>query len=390
MTFFSSSWGNYVAIYLTITLAYLWYRFILLFITEMKKPKVAIDVYRNQKISVIIPFYNEEPALLRRTIQSVLAAQGNKEVIVIDDGSPDKACARLIHEEFANKITFVRYESNCGKRKAQAVGLTHVTGEFIVTIDSDAVISADALIKLVSPLVASESVGATTGNVYVLNQEENVLTRMIAARYWNAFNVERKSLSEYGIVTCCSGVLSAYRTKLFRALEAQYIGQRFLGIECTYGDDRHLTNLILRDGYKIRYVEDAICYTAAPSTMKQFVKQQLRWKKSFLRESIISLSFAFKHSVLLPVEVLFNLIVPFFGLAIRLSLIVSIVLHPEIILLFIASVITVSIIRNFFLFFENKRLALYSIPYAFVHEFILYWLYFVAAFQLREQGWGTR
>jgi cellulose synthase/poly-beta-1,6-N-acetylglucosamine synthase-like glycosyltransferase len=358
--------------------------------TEMRKPVAETSLYAGQKISVIIPYYNEEIDLLRRTLVGVLNAKGNKEVIVVDDGSPDLSCAKMLEEEFKGQIIFARYEKNRGKRQAQAEGFNYVTGEFLVTIDSDAVIEEDALIKLIDPLIRNPIVGATTGNIYVLNRNDNALTRMIAARYWNAFNVERKSLSHYGIVTCCSGVLSAYRTTLFHQMLPQYIGQKFLGVECTYGDDRHLTNLILREGYRIHYVEEAKCYTAAPTTMKKFVKQQLRWKKSFLRESLISLSFAFKHSILLPVEVLFNLIVPFWSLAIRLALIASMVMNPSLIPVFIASVVTVAVIRNFFLFFEDKELAIYSVPYAFIHEFVLFWLYFVAAFQLRGSSWGTR
>lgn len=341
-------------------------------------------------MSVIVPFYNEKLDILKKTIQSCLDALGNKEVIVVDDGSPDKTIAAAIQKEFKESIRFIRYEGNKGKRKAQAVGAKFVKGEFIITVDSDTIIEKDALINLVNPMLCRREVAATTGNVEVLNLKENFLTRMIASRYWNAFNVERKSLSGFGIVTCCSGVLSAYRASLFKELIPLYVNQKFLGEECTYGDDRHLTNLVLERKYRIEYVEDAICKTEVPNNMRQFIKQQLRWKKSFIRESIITLRFAFKHSILLPVEVLFNLLIPFMGLAIRLSVVMTVILYPYLIPYFIFSVSTVAIIRNFFMFFERKDIALFAIPYAFIHEFVIFWLYFVAVFQLKNSSWGTR
>lgn len=384
-----AAWQIYVQIYVLLTLLYLWYRFIMLFIVEMKAKHKLDPIYNDELISVLVPFYNEKPDLLRRTLESLLAAQGNKEIIVIDDGSPNKACATLVRKEFP-QVLFVRYEGNRGKRLAQKEGFLYASGDFIVTVDSDTVLHKDALVKIVEPLLRDKKVGAATGNVQVLNQNENMLTKMIAARYWNAFNLERKSLSHYGIVTCCSGVLSSYRTELFMKFMPAYTNQKFLGVECTYGDDRHLTNLILRDKHKIVYVDDAICYTEVPTKYKQFFKQQLRWKKSFLRESLITLQFAFKHSFLLTFEVLINLIIPFWSLAIRLALILAIIMYPMMIFAFAASVITIAVMRNYFLFWENKKLAFYAIPYAFVHEFGLFWLYFVALFTLREKGWGTR
>jgi hyaluronan synthase/N-acetylglucosaminyltransferase len=354
------------------------------------KKKKATAQYTSHPLTIIVPFYNEEISVLRKAVRSILNAQGNKQVIVVDDGSPDKSCAHMLDEEFKDEIVFLRYEENKGKRYAQYYGLNCATGDFIITVDSDTVVAPYALVNLVKPLIADKTVGATTGNVYVLNQKDNFLTKMIAARYWNAFNVERKSLSSTGTVTCCSGVLSAYRTDLFRHLMPQYISQRFLGAECTYGDDRHLTNLTLLHRYKVLYVEDAICYTEAPKTFKKFFKQQLRWKKSFLRESLISLKFAFRHSFILPFEVLLNLFIPFWSLAIRIGLILSMIIDPIMIAWFSASVVLMAVIRNFFLFAERRELSFYSIAYAFVHELVLFWMYFIALFKLRDKAWGTR
>lgn len=46
--------------------------------------------------------------------------------------------------------------------------------------------------------------------------------------------------------------------------------------------------------------------------------------------------------------------------------------------------------ENFFLFFDNRKLAVYSTPYAIIHEIVLFWLYFAALFSLRSSSWGTR
>jgi cellulose synthase/poly-beta-1,6-N-acetylglucosamine synthase-like glycosyltransferase len=384
-------WDLYLSVYVFITLFYFWYRYLLLFFSDLKKTSFN-GTYDGELVSVIIPFYNEDKDALERTVRSVCEADGNTEVIVVDDGSPDEGTFKEMKKVFKGetKVRLLRYETNKGKRQAQYVGFKEARGEFIVTVDSDTMIERYAIVKLIEPMIGDPQVGATTGNVKVQNKDDNMLTKMIASRYWNAFNVERKSLSGLGIVTCCSGVLSAYRKELLEVFMPFYIRQTFLGEECTYGDDRHLTNLILKFNYKAVYVEDAVAHTLSPLTLRQFFKQQLRWKKSFIRESLISLTFAFRHSFVLPLEVLLNLIIPFLSLAVRVSVIVSMILTPVLIPYFIYSVMLVAFIRNIFLFFEDRKLAIYSIPYAFLHEFVLFWLYPVALFKLKEKGWGTR
>lgn len=382
-------WSSYVKLYGILTLLYLWYRFALLLYTDLaRRPRVG--TYGNEPISVIVPFYNEEPGVLTAAIASLLAARGNLEIIAIDDGSRTEESADELRRRFGPRIRLLGYPDNRGKRVAQAEALRHATGEFVVTVDSDTVVEPDAILHLIEPMLADGRIGATTGNVKVRNRGTNLLTRMIAARYWNAFDVERRSLSRLGIVTCCSGVLSAYRSPLFRSLLPAYLGQRFLGEPCTYGDDRHLTNLILKERYRTVYVHEALCHTEAPTTLGRFLRQQLRWKKSFLRESFISLTFAFRHGVALPLEVVLNLALPLLGLSVRLAVLVGVVTEPHNLLLFGLVIASVAVIRNFFLLFEERRLLGYSVLYAFLHEFALVWLFPLALFKLRDRGWGTR
>ena len=85
-----------------------------------------------------------------------------------------------------------------------------------------------------------------------------------------------------------------------------------------------------------------------------------------------------------------NLVIPFMSLAIRVALIISLILRPQLTPMFVVSVSLVALLRNFFLLFEERRFVPYAILYAFVHELALFWLYIIALFKLRERGWGTR
>ena len=90
----------------------------------------------------------------------------------------------------------------------------------------------------------------------------------------------------FGAVTCCSGCFSAYRRDAIAPLLERWEHQRFLGRPATYGDDRSLTNYVLRD-WRVHYDELARSQTIVPAHFRLFLRQQLRWKRSWTRESLI-------------------------------------------------------------------------------------------------------
>lgn len=95
------------------------------------------------KISVIVPVYKVEP-YLRKCLDSVVnQTYQNLEIILVDDGSPDRCGA--ICEEYAVRDKRIRviHKENGGVSSARNAGLSAVTGEWIGWVDSDDWIEAD-------------------------------------------------------------------------------------------------------------------------------------------------------------------------------------------------------------------------------------------------------
>lgn len=89
------------------------------------------------KISVIIPIYNVEK-FLDECVQSVLSqSYKNLEIILVDDGSPDR-CPQMC-DEYAAKDYRVKvvHKTNGGLSDARNAGLEAATGDFVVFLDSD-------------------------------------------------------------------------------------------------------------------------------------------------------------------------------------------------------------------------------------------------------------
>src|SRR6185369_7867438 len=112
-------------------------------------------------------------------------------------------------------------------------------------------------------------------------------TGLQEVRYFVSFQLLKSSESLFSCVTCCPGCLSAYRRSCVMKVLQAWLHQRFLGAPATFGDDRSLTNFILRT-HRVIYNENAVCATIVPETWKKYMTQQVRWKKSWLRETMIA------------------------------------------------------------------------------------------------------
>jgi hyaluronan synthase len=252
------------------------------------------DAGLEPSIAIIVPAFNEGAAVAR-TIDSCFELDypaSKLEVVVIDDGSSDDTWDHMVaaaakHPEDA--VRCIALGSNQGKRAAMAAGIRETTAEIMVFVDSDSHPAPQAVRRLVQGFAAPD-VGAISGLTYVRNSGTNVLTRMQAVRYYVSFQLLKSAESVVGAVACCSGCFAAYRRSAVMEVLAEWEHQRFLGVECTYGDDRALSNMLLRRRWRTLYARNAEAWTDAPDRYQKFFVQQLRWKKSWAREGPLLLA----------------------------------------------------------------------------------------------------
>jgi hyaluronan synthase len=385
-------WEHFTLVYLGALVVYTWYLFALLLVHDVKPRRY--ESYDGGKIAVLIPCYNEEPDLVEESIRTVLAAYGNKQVIVIDDGSTNGVQSRLRELAREVPITLHEFEQNAGKREALFHATTHMLDddvEYVVTIDSDTLLATDALVRVVEPLL-DPTIGASTGNVLLLNERQNMLTRMIGTYYWIGLNIYKQAQSVIRSVVCCSGCLAAYRASLLREMIGEFAGQRFLGEQCTHSEDRHLTNLVLKRGYDVVYVSEAVSWTETPATVRGFLRQQRRWKRGYVRESLFTLLYAWRTKKLLWLQILlWDLTAPFLSFGLRIGLVVIVVTNP---LVFFTAIlpswIMLLLIRYIFVPLRARDKLAGLFLYMLFYECCLYWLNLWALFTVRNKSWVTR
>lgn len=107
------------------------------------------------KISVIIPAYNTG-SYIQQCIASILSSSAAIEVIVIDDGSSDNTVAILTELAASDSRLQVVCQPNQGPSAARNNGLRLAQGEYIMFVDSDDYLNANAIDSLVGKITASE------------------------------------------------------------------------------------------------------------------------------------------------------------------------------------------------------------------------------------------
>lgn len=108
-------------------------------------------------ISVIIPIYNVEP-YLSDCIESIIKqTYTNLEIILVDDGSPDK-CGDIcdMYAEKDSRITVI-HKKNGGLSDARNAGLDIATGKYVTFIDSDDAVALDMVEYLYEMLCESNA-----------------------------------------------------------------------------------------------------------------------------------------------------------------------------------------------------------------------------------------
>jgi hyaluronan synthase len=250
-------------------------------------------------LTVVVPAYNEGRQVLAGLLS--LAASDypadKVQIVAVDDGSTDdtwlwlrRAAARL-----GGRVELVRLARNQGKRHALYQGFRRARGRVLVTVDSDSEVAPGSLRALVTPLVRDQRVGAVAGNVRVLNRAAGVIPKMMEVAYTFSFEFLRAGQSRVDTVMTTPGALSAYRKSAVDAVAEAWLHQRFLGRPANIGEDRALTNLILRQGLLARFAREAFVFTEVPVGYRPLCRMLLRWARSNVRESLVMAGFVFRR-----------------------------------------------------------------------------------------------
>ncbi|MGW0931447.1 glycosyltransferase family 2 protein [Streptomyces sp. NPDC002644] len=241
-------------------------------------------------------------------------------VTVIDDHSGDGTgdVLRRLRDELG--ITVIHLDENLGKKQALVTACAGVDTDVIAFTDSDCVLAPDALTRCVRALVRNPSLGAVSGHCRALNASAGLLTRVQDTWYEGQFRITKAAEASFGSVTCVSGPLAVFRRDAIYNYLPAWADDHFLGAPFKFATDRQLTGYVLGQPWKGRalkaryadspfvttedfperpwqvgYVRSAEVWTDVPARLRPLLRQQVRWKKSFIRNLFFTGGFMWRR-----------------------------------------------------------------------------------------------
>jgi hyaluronan synthase len=347
-------------------------------------------------VTFVIPCKNEEGAIAGTVTKCFEAhyPKGKLEVIVINDGSTDRTIDILHDLQLKyGRLIVVDWKENRGKRQGMAEGIRRASGEIIVQLDSDSYISPETFRNLIRPFQNPE-IGAVCAHADPANAEKNWLTRMQAAYYFISFRILKAAESAFMTVFCCSGCSSAYRREVILPILNRWLAEKFLGLPVTWGEDRALTNWVLRQNYRTIYSEQVHAHTICPDTFRKFLKQQIRWKKGWLVNSLFASKFILRREPFVALTYFFplfviSLITPFIAVK---SLILGPIIRGALPLYYISGVFLMSFIMTLYYRWISRENKYW--PFVFVWSAVnmvfLSFVLFYSIATIQNRKWGTR
>ncbi len=351
--------------------------------------------------TVIVPAYNEGE-LVYKTLMSLAKSDYPPEklqIISIDDGSKDNTWEFMKKAKsiLGNRVSIYQQPKNMGKRHALYRAFKLAMGDVFVTVDSDSIVKEDTLRNMVSPFMVDDTCGAVAGNVRVLNRKKAFIPRMLHVNFAFSFEFIRSAQSALGSVLCTPGALSAYRREaVFNCLE-DWIHQTFMGQVSKIGEDRAMTNMILKQGYKVLFQRNAYVYTNIPEQYKNLSKMFIRWERSNVRENIAMSKFAFKNfrkenkvgARILLLNQWLKLVMAYPAIVLMLFFIFT---YP--VLFFSSTLVGILIFSSLHAIFYAKKHnvseAFWAYPYSVFYAFTLFWITPYAIITAGRSGWLTR
>jgi glycosyltransferase involved in cell wall biosynthesis len=203
-------------------------------------------------VSVIVAARNAE-ATIADCVRSLLRLEYDHtrlELIVVDNASTDRTCARLA--EFGDRIRLL-HESRRGASAARNTGIVNATGECIAFTDADCVVEPDWLRHLI-PTLEDPTVGVAGGDIRALRPCNRI--ELFAERLHD----HRAAIEEFDPPYAITMNWASRRGVLE---EADLFDEALLR-----GQDVDLAFRIRAAGYRLVYCREALIFHRNPSTLR--------------------------------------------------------------------------------------------------------------------------
>ena len=274
---------------------------------------------RSLPISIIVPAYNEEAVIAESVRSLLLCSSRGLEVIVVNDGSKDRTLEiltadydliednRVPRAQVECKPVIATYRSRVddrlvvidkvnggGKADANNAGLLYARYPLFCATDSDTILEADALPRLVREFQTRPETVAVGGIVRIINGStvrdghvsevrtpRNMIVNLQIIEYLRAFLLGRTGWSRLRALVIISGAFGVFRREPVVAVGGY--DPEAIAEDADLVVRLHRYHRENRIPYRIGFIADPVCWTQAPSDIKMLGSQRERWQRGLLQ-----------------------------------------------------------------------------------------------------------
>ena len=264
-------------------------------------------------ITIVVPAYNEEITVVE-TVKSLLDLDYRSyEIIVVDDGSADDTAQKVIDafsmhrvsrpirrqvpcqpEEFVFEtretrvpLTVIR-KKNGGKADALNMGINASNYPYYICMDADSVLQYDSLKNISQAVLERPNVVAVGGLIRLSNDVElensrvkkyrlpkSTIACMQVLEYDRSFLASRIMFDKFNGSLIISGAFGLFKKDV--VIAAGGYNNKTMGEDMELVVRLHEYCIVNNMKYSICYATNAICWTQAPETIGDLMKQRKRW-----------------------------------------------------------------------------------------------------------------
>ena len=265
-------------------------------------------------ISVVVPAFNESASIITSVKAMLQLEYPQYELIVVNDGSTDDTLEKLV-EEFRmqafpeayrarvpcaevrgiykstrqSNLRVVDKVNGGSKADASNAGINVARYPLVCVVDADSVLQPDALRRVVQPYLENPTTVAVGGTVRISNGctvrqgflekvalPSNYLALVQVVEYLRAFLFGRMGWSPINGLLIISGAFGLFHKETL--VEAGGYNPDAVGEDMELVLRLHRLMKAKRKPYRITFVPDPVCWTDAPTSLRDLKSQRVRWQ----------------------------------------------------------------------------------------------------------------
>ena len=184
-------------------------------------------------------------------------------------------------------LTLIK-KQNGGKADALNMGINASNFPYFICIDADSILQYDSLRKVTEPILKDDSIVAVGGSVNISNDVEmenarvkkykmprSILASMQVLEYDRSFLAARILFDKFNGSLIISGAFGLFKKDM--VIAAGGYDNKTVGEDMELVVKLHDYCTVNNIDYRIKYANDAVCWTQVPEKLDDLCRQRRRW-----------------------------------------------------------------------------------------------------------------